>query len=92
MDKKYLLPSSLKQDPLGGLVVTAVDDRMILVSIKESNPFAKLPRWRSRLRGAWLIRIDDTPITSMGDIVRALASSGDKPGSQCILLFSHPEV
>ena len=92
IEKKYLLPQALKSHSTGGLEFTSVDDRLYLDRIKDGTPFAQLPRWRSRLRGAWLIQIDDVPITSLGAVSQALSESATKPGSQCTLLFSHSEV
>ena len=92
LEKKYILPQALSRDPYGGLDFSVVDHRLYLSRIKDGSPFVKLPRWRSRLRGAWLIQIDDVPIDSMEAVSLALSTSTTKPGSLCILVFSHSEV
>ena len=92
LDKKYLLPGALARDPYGGLEFLIEDNRLYLNQIKGGSPFAQLMRWRSRLRGAWLIQIDDVPIDSMDAVSQALSTSTSKPGTQCILVFSHSEV
>ena len=85
LDKKYLLSSALSRDSYGGLEFLIMDQRLFLSGIKASSPFAQLVRWRSRLRGAWLIKIDDVPIDSLDAVSRALSTSSSKPGTQCIL-------
>ena len=57
-----------------------------------STPGARIPRWRTRLRGAWLISINGTPVSSILDaqsVFQELLANGSPP---CTLLFSHPEV
>ena len=92
LEKRYLLPQALARNPHGGFEFTISDNRLYLSRIKEGTPFAQLPRWRSRLRGAWLIQIDDVTIESLDAVSLALSTSAAKPGSQCVLFFSHLEV
>ena len=52
---------------------------------------AKIPDWRIRLRGAWLIKIGDTIISSVEDASSTLGKL-DNSGAQSVTLqFSHPE-
>ena len=51
-----------------------------------------LPRWRSRLRGAWLIKVDGRGVHNVKDVEEALLASIGSSGSVCSLLFSHPEI
>jgi hypothetical protein len=56
------------------------------------TPSARIPRWRTQLRGAWLIAIDGTNISTLTDaqsIFRCLSNANSRG---CTLLFSHPEI
>jgi len=75
-----------------GMEFTVTDGRLRLRNIVPSSPAAKLPAWRSRLRGAWLVKVDGTPLSSPATLeatLRRLAASGK---DSCQLLFAHPEV
>ncbi len=43
-----------------------------------STPGAKVPKWRSTLHWGTLISIDDTPITTIADVERAIKVAQDK--------------
>lgn len=92
IDKKWLTRSLMVKHPSGGMSFLIANDRLFLESIQESTPFAMLPRWRSRLRGAWLIKVDGEEVSCLQDVELALQSSLAKPGRTCTLLFSHPEI
>jgi hypothetical protein len=52
-----------------------------------STPGARIDKWRSQLRGAWLIiSIAGTPVHTFEEAQTAFASLS------CTLLFSHPEI
>lgn len=63
-----------------------------LASMSPSTPVAKIPDWRTRVCGAWLIKIGDTIISSIEDAKSALCSVVDKGLPSVPLLFSHPEI
>jgi hypothetical protein len=46
-----------------GMSFIPQDTRLILASMVPSTPGARIPRWRTRLRGAWLLSVDRTPLT-----------------------------
>jgi hypothetical protein len=78
----------------GGLSLLASDNRLILGGMAPGTPGVKIPRWRSRLKGAWLIKIKvgSTPVSTIAEaqdaFILAIAS-----GSHVVtLLFSHPEI
>ncbi len=52
---------------MAGLCFFEKHGRLLLAMMAPSMPGARIPRWRTRLRGAWLIQIDDTPVNSIGD-------------------------
>jgi len=57
-----------------------------------STPAAKIPRWRSRIKGAWLIKIGDTVVSSISDAQQAFAALAQNGVTSVTLLFSHPEI
>ena len=75
-----------------GLCFFEKDGRIFLASMAPSTPGAQIPRWRSRIRGAWLVSIDGTAVHSIAEAQQVFhnLSTGNTP--TCTLLFSHPEV
>jgi hypothetical protein len=68
------------------------DSRLILGAMVPSTPGARVPRWRTRIKGAWLISVDNTPVlsvTDVQDVFRRLYADG---ATSCTLLFSHPDI
>ena len=92
INKRWLTRPLMAAHPSGGLSFIESNGRLFLDSIAESSPFAMLPRWRSRLRGAWLINVDGLDVSCLTDVVEALKTSTEREGSVCTLLFSHPEI
>ena len=66
--------------------------RLIQAHMAPGTPAAKVPRWRTRLRGAWLIKINDTPVATIDDAKEVFCSLSDKGANSTHLLFAHPEV
>ncbi len=48
-----------------GLCLTTTGGRLFLGSISPSTPAAKIPRWCTRIKGAWLIRVGLTVVTTI---------------------------
>jgi hypothetical protein len=44
------------------------DNRLILASMVPSTPGTRVPRWRTRLRGAWLLSVNGTPVQQLADV------------------------
>ena len=65
-----------------GMRLLEKNGRLLLASIDASTPAARIARWRTHLRGAWLVSINGTPVESV---------HANSP-HQCILVFSHPET
>jgi len=57
-----------------------------------STPGAKVPRWRTQLRGAWLIKIAGKSVTTIDDASKVFESLSDNGATSAHLLFGHPEV
>jgi len=75
-----------------GMSFTPQDTRLILVSMVPSTPGARIPRWRTRLRGAWLLSVDGTLVDSIASVQQAFNCLSLSCASSCILLFVHPEI
>jgi len=56
------------------------------------TPGAKIPHWRSRLKGAWLIKVGDTQVSSVADAQDAFTTAIASGSSFVKLLFSHLEI
>ncbi len=76
-----------------GLCLTADDgDQVFLGGITPSTPAAKIPRWRTCIKGAWLIKIGPHVITSISNAQAAFRNLSSSGAHTVTLLFSHPEV
>ena len=75
-----------------GLRFIERDQRLILASIDPSTPGARIPRWRTRIRGAWLIEVDGTRVHTIAGVQQVFRCLDNANASRCLLLFSHPEV
>ena len=83
---------NLKKHTTAGLELYESSGRVYLRSMKPGTTAAKIPDWRTRLRGTWLIKIGDTIISSMDDAsstIRTLIESGAR---SVTLQFSQPEI
>jgi hypothetical protein len=75
-----------------GMNFLSQDNRLILAFMAPSTPGARIPRWRTRLRGAWLLSVDGTPVHSITDMQQAFHSLSICWASSCVLLFAHPKI
>jgi hypothetical protein len=78
--------------PTAGMVCTERNGRVYLSNIDASTPAAKIRAWRSRLRGAWIIKLNDVIITSIKDVQRALLTCANTKAKQCTLLMAHSAI
>ena len=56
------------------------------------TPGARVPRWHSQIKGAWLIKIGDTQVFTIVDATMSFAMASASGVPSLTLLFSHPEV
>jgi hypothetical protein len=82
----------LQRHATAGLCFFEKGNRILLASMAPSTPASRLPRWRTRLRGAWLIQINNTLVASINDAKTAFANLSSSKSQHCTLLFSHPEI
>eukprot|EP00970_Alexandrium_tamarense_P010353 scaffold2093_cov141-Alexandrium_tamarense.AAC.6 len=80
------------QHPTGGTELRHEADRLILTGTQPGSPAAKLPRWRSRLKHAWLIRVNDQDVHTPDDVSQALLIAQTKGIQTISLLFAHSEI
>jgi hypothetical protein len=77
---------------MAGMSLIEQNGRLILAHMTPSTPGAKVPRWRTRLRGAWLIKIAGKSVTTIDDARKVFESLSDNGAISAHLLFAHPEV
>ena len=82
----------LNKHVTAGLNLYEADGRIYLASMSPGTPAAKIPDWRSRIRGAWLIKVGDSVVSSIADATQAFQSLVHDGPPSTILLFAHPEI
>ena len=75
-----------------GLVLEDLNGRLIVTDMAKSTPAHRIPRWRTRVRGAWLQRVGDKEILTLDNAVRAFADIKTAGTKSCLLTLSHPEI
>jgi len=75
-----------------GLCLAQHDGRLFLGGIAKSTPYAKIPQWRTRIKGAWLIKIGPHTVTTIQEAQEAFATLSLAGTTRVTLLFSHPIV
>ena len=81
--------SRLRGQPTAGMAFKEENGRLVLLDILSSSPAARIPRWRSRIRGAWLIVVNGVQVSTIKDVEAILL---DAPRANCPLLFAHSEI
>jgi len=56
-----------------------------------SSPGARIDKWRSRIRGAWLVSIGDTAVSTLVEAQSAFRLLSENNAHSCLLTFTHPE-
>ena len=49
-----------------------MNGRLILTQCSKGTPSARIPKWRSQLRGAMLVKVDNVDVTNMTDVTRTI--------------------
>ena len=76
----------------GGLRFLEKDGRLILATMDQSTPGARIDKWRTRIRGAWLQSINDIPVESLPDVHAVFDNLSLTKAANCTLTFAHPEI
>ena len=87
-----LRKSKIDHHPTAGLILFEKNNRILLASMAPGTPGARIARWQTRIRGAWFIEVDGTPVTSISDAKSVFIRLTHSNSPRCTLLFSHPEV
>ena len=82
----------LNKHRTAGLSLAHIDGKLFLGGIAKSTPCAKIPRWRTRIKGAWLIKIGPHTVSTIQDAQDAFAALALTGTTTIHLLFSHPIV
>jgi hypothetical protein len=75
-----------------GLCLAHSDKCLYLGGMAPGTPGAKIPCWRSQLKGAWLIKVGDILVSSIADAQNAFTTAIVLGSPFVTLLFSHPEI
>jgi hypothetical protein len=68
------------------------DDRLIFASMAPSTPGARVPCWRTRLRGDWLLSVNGTLVHTLAEAHQVFQDLYLRNAASCILLFAHPRI
>ncbi len=82
----------LCKHPTAGLSLYEHAGRLHLATMSPDSPAAKIKDWHSRVKGAWLIQIGDTPVTTITSAKDALTAAHLANTSSVTLLFAHPKI
>ena len=75
-----------------GLSLLESGGRLHLANMSPSTPAAKIKDWRTRMKGAWLIKIGNVDVSTITEAKSAFQSIHDSGSTSTTLLFAHPEV
>ena len=81
--------SHVRCQSTAGVAFKEDNGRLILLGILSSSPAARIPRWRSCIRGAWLIAVNGVQVTTIREVEAILL---DAPRVNCPLLFAPSEI
>jgi hypothetical protein len=83
---------SLSKHPTTGLTLHETLGRVHVVSMTRGSPAAKIPTWRPRIWGAWLIKVGNTTVSTIADVATAIEAAIASGLPSVTLLFAHPEI
>ncbi len=62
---------NLNNHPTAGLSLYERNGRLFLAIMSPSTPAAKIPDWRPRVQGVWLIKIGHTLVNTINEVAAA---------------------
>ena len=80
------------ESPTAGMRFITSNGRMLLQHIDQKSLAARIPRWRSTIKGAWLRSINGNTVTDINDVKKYINQALQANSKTCILVFSHPEI
>jgi hypothetical protein len=84
--------SSSNDHKTAGLSIIKNQDRLVLANILRSTPAARIDKWRTRCRGAWIIEVNGIPVNEIEDVARVLQQCKEKGYNSVKILMAHPEI
>jgi hypothetical protein len=75
-----------------GMIFLPQDDQLILASMAPSTPDARVPRWHTRLRGAWLLSVNSTLVHTLAKAHQVFHDLYLRHAALNILLFAHSRI
>ena len=57
-----------------------------------STPAAKIRAWRTRIKGAWLIKVNDMKVSTIEEVSAIFKDLATSKAPSCTLLLSHSEL
>jgi hypothetical protein len=63
-----------------------------LADIQKSTPAAKIDKWRSRCRGAWLSEINGIPVNTIEEATNIFKKAKLYNKDKCTITLAHPEI
>lgn len=78
--------------PTADLRMVQENDRVLLITMDKSAPASRIPRWRTRLKGAWLMQVGGMPVHLVGDVQTALKRAKLEGRLTCALILAHSEL
>jgi len=71
----------LSKHPTAGLCLITHDGWLLLASMDKGSPGARIDKWRSRIRGTWLVSIGDMVVSTLAEAHSAFRILLDKPSN-----------
>ncbi len=75
-----------------GIGLKEENGRLLLEHMVKSTPAAKIPRWRSELKGAWLKSVHGHEVKTIADVHRVFDDLSRLELKECELIFAKLEV
>jgi hypothetical protein len=75
-----------------GMRMIQVDERVFLAGMDPSTPAARIPRWRTRMRGAWIISVNGQQVNSITEVYRVVYQAVQEKKRQLSVILAHPEI
>jgi len=91
-DLKNLRKFDLTRHKTAGLSFIEHNKRLLLATMSPHTPEDLIPRWRTNLCGAWLVKINNTPVNNILEAQQIFQQLHNAKSTTCVLLFSHPEI
>jgi hypothetical protein len=82
----------LGKHKMAGLCLAHIDGWLFLGGIAPSTPGAKIPCWRTWIKGVWLIKVSKDTVSTIDDAQKAFQRLLDSGTPLAVLLFSHPKI